>query len=251
MSSPRSRSCKARLLELREAALHRHVLDIAEVLECEVGHRHESCPHAGNLARAPKRSRVGVRSASTCVRPMSSTSSRRAADGVRAAAPRSRAGARRAEGGRARRPSPRRARRRRRHTRRRSPLARSSAHTRSQRPGKVGAGDRAADGEGDLVRPGCRHRSVRPADAGNSASGVRARDCATRPSSRTSSAELEALVRAAGGQRARELREVREAVGRERREVLAELADEVVTARVLVRRDSRSPRHSSKLNAPM
>ncbi len=24
--------------------------------------------------------------------------------------------------------------------------------------GKVGAGDRAADGEGDLVRPGCRHR---------------------------------------------------------------------------------------------
>ena len=34
-------------------------------------------------------------------------------------------------------------------------------------PRKIGATDRAADGEGDLVRPGCRHRSLDGRNSGN------------------------------------------------------------------------------------
>ena len=76
-------SCEARLLELREAALYRHVLDFAEVLECEVSHGRRVARTA-STETSPSGSRPrSVRSASTCVRPMSSTTSSRAADAFR------------------------------------------------------------------------------------------------------------------------------------------------------------------------
>ena len=49
-------------------------------------------------------------------------------------------------------------------------LAEDGAHAVAQ-AGKVPTGYRAADGEGDLVRPGCRHRMLDRNGAQNSAGG--------------------------------------------------------------------------------
>ena len=113
---------------------------------------------------------AGHRVASTSPRPMSSTSS--SSSSTRSAAGPCTLRCRpRAEGGRARRPSRRRARRRSRRSRRhRAARGQQGAHTVAE-TGKVSPGDGAADGEGDLVRPGCRHRTLDRPRRGNSSTG--------------------------------------------------------------------------------